>query len=81
MSEELDLDALEKIAREATQGPWEAEADRFGDWRIASVENIGIGGPDIRLWEDDATFIATFDPPTCLAMLAELRRLREKCGE
>lgn len=84
---EIDLSKLRKIAEAATPGPWEAE--RFF-WKRAVADNrywLGIDGKGevsgyIALIDDDsatedAAHIATFDPPTVIALIDELERLRE----
>lgn len=77
----LDLDALEKVARGATQRPWswvehsEPMPMRCLAPGILIIDNSpGCGGP----WGDvidkgNAAHIATFDPPTVLALIAALR--------
>lgn len=80
----IDLNHLETIAKEATQGAW-----RFWNpWDGTSHISIGNQvaweskraaaeyGDDesIPHWAD-ATHIATFDPPTVLALIARIREL------
>src|SRR5690606_964540 len=77
---EIDLDALEATARAATPGPWEAD-----DNMPFSPELQGIFAPEQRRYvlkvdfgdqpesPADAEHIATFDPPTVLALIARLR--------
>lgn len=70
----LDLDVLEAVARAATPGPWRAATD-------ASVKSYepghwGVTGPCLsRRRAANAAHIATFDPPTCLAMIQTQREL------
>lgn len=70
----LDLDALAEIAKAATDGPWTAE--RLSNslaWWVSCDEwgamfNTGyVGNGDSK---PNATHIATFDPPTVLALIA-----------
>lgn len=75
----IDLDALEATARAATPGPWEfrTESPSMGG------ENYTIrqtGTPGIRMTGYVYGFgtgmiehIATFDPPTVLALITRLR--------
>ena len=123
--EGLDLEALEKVAREATPGPWMKEVsvhsngmldahfavrtvDKHPDhpwsprfitfmtgtlrsdlrvndikgakycreceaWHLGWSREIGVDVRADAKCEADATFIATFDPPTVLRLLAALR--------
>lgn len=78
----IDLDALEKLAREATPGPWEIEYGtgddegevyglraRLGERLIET--DTGIYPPRRR----DAAFIAAANPSTVLALVARVREL------
>lgn len=76
----LDLDALEKLADEATPGPWTQGPDnRF-------VPTVGsAAGRVAALCHDyispaqtvaNAAFIAGLNPATAKALIAELRRYR-----
>lgn len=78
--EGLDLDALEKVAREATPGDREAWSSIYEGMTAAIV----VPGCDplktiaeVRSHYDDAVFLATFDPPTVLRLLAALRAQAE----
>ena len=81
----LDLDALEAVARAATPGPWEAEPYLYtadDDWvRVTSPSD----GPLFNLAEGvepvNASHIATFDPPTVLALIAKLREAEQERDE
>lgn len=80
--EDLNLDALEATARAATPGPWGLHLGAAWqvvtdapDWGQREVATTGTA--DSIGSEDDAAHIATFDPPTVLALIAELRRSRE----
>ena len=88
---DLDLTKLREIAEAATDGPWESsvvkvEPDADDALRGMGVIRSGIGivfmsanGPEILV--SDATHIATFDPPTVLALLDEIEELRAALGE
>lgn len=87
---DLNLDALEATARAATPGPWIADppsawdTDDVGGYQLQAAVRVKDSGS--ITWDDhggevfkpaDAEHIATFDPPTTLALIAEVRRLRE----
>lgn len=90
MSSELDLEQLEKVARLATgaaePSDWQADVYPVVK-RLAAFEGQTTGSVD-RLIECDgvygtmdgrvATHIATFDPPTALALVARLREAEAK---
>lgn len=82
----IDLDRLETIAKAATQGAWSAD----GPANPAPDDNLTVGpdtgegfNPDtgkgviayVQPSWDDATHIATFNPPTVLALIARIREL------
>ena len=76
---ELDLTKLREIAEAATDGPWNLHTlrtDETHDIRgsIDDEANIVIYA---ECEDADAHHIATFDPPTVLALIDELERLRE----
>lgn len=82
-----DLDGLEKVARAASQGEWKAIRDRrrMCPWRVESADGhayiADIPQPTrdaYAIFEANARHIATFDPPTVLALIAENRRLIER---
>lgn len=79
---ELDLDALERIARAVeTPGPWETRCEGYKEpTRVChDSEYVIYLGCDFAadLGAQDAEHIAAFDPPTVLGLIAELRRARE----
>ena len=94
MTERLDLDALEAVARAATPGPWTYKPTILGlpnTTVMAGDDQLGYMGVGHFL-APNATHVATFDPPTVLALIAKLReaeaviekelsRHREKHGE
>lgn len=77
------LDALEEAAKGATGGRWRVTHDPLGTHVETDLDHMGRivkgsssdRGPEFV--EPDATFIATADPPTVLALVAEVRRLWE----
>ena len=84
----LDLEALAEVARAASDGPW--ERGRFF-WKIGSTRgmpdefwvSVEAGGNVIASMPEEAApsalnadHIATFDPPTVLALIEEVRTLR-----
>lgn len=88
-----DLDALEALAKAATPGPWVLDnsgwsrpysvPDRIAggisenDWTNVIMPQDEQGGGS---WsrDEDAEYIAAADPSTILALIAELRRERER---
>src|SRR5579884_3393550 len=81
----IDLDALEKLAREASSGPWQRMPDDDAldegvtPWvRVALTGKIN-GRVDLNLSHlPNADFIAASNPSTVLALIAELRDLRRR---
>ena len=80
-----DLGRIEEVARAATQGSWEWHTSNSSP-RLVSVTIRGTRdvawasaspGYGICIDKQDAAHIATMDPPTTLALIAELRALRE----
>lgn len=77
---ELDLDKIEKAARAAALGPWEAYETERG--------TVGVSGPEQTFGNGffmrdpvpgslaDAEYIALMSPQTTLALIAEVKRLR-----
>lgn len=85
MSEPVCLDEMERIAKEATDGPWSVVAYGDGDslaihegrdWRICFMATPGETMGAMERIEANAEFIATFDPPTVLSLLSHIRGLR-----
>lgn len=82
------LAELRTVATGATDGSWEADYDHYsrGIWPEGSGGEIILGeytasdGFDSPCWEsgtdEDLRHIETFDPPTVLALLDEVERLR-----
>ncbi|MGN7978226.1 hypothetical protein ACTJJ4_11695 [Microbacterium sp. 22195] len=69
----INLDELEAVARAATPGPWLAIPSRR---ERGAYEILGVA-PVVRTSTPTMLHIAAFDPPTVLALIAELRRARE----
>src|SRR5690606_26615746 len=78
------LAELRRIAEAATPGPWRISGDGPVDrFVIASTERDHIaettrGGSFTNEDLANAYHIATFDPPTVLALLNEIERLRRE---
>lgn len=80
----LDLDALEAVARAATPGPWEYRHESPSmNGENCTIRQSGV--PGIRMSAHVYGFgtgmiehIATFDPPTVLALIAHLREAEAK---
>lgn len=82
---DLDLDALEAVAQAATPGPWQVLDSIHGDPVVHQVDRAILSGGGVATafhGEDygraDAVHIAAFDPPTVLALIAELRDSRAR---
>lgn len=79
----LDLDALEAVAKAATPGPWVTSTTVWTDDALCVDVPDGEGDEVALAWEvgggiagmarEDATYVATFDPPTVLALIAAVR--------
>lgn len=85
------LAELRAIAEKATPGPWLYRPDELSDWGWVRSENRGLflqarhPSSEVELadhrirgtdpWANDAIHIATFDPPTVLALLARIEEL------
>lgn len=79
--DELDLKKLREVAERATQGNWEecgAAIDTDVDpYEVVALETVGspyMLHEVLKMTEPDATHIATFDPPTVIALLDRLER-------
>lgn len=69
----MDDEDLKRVAEAATPGPWKVTKDECaacgGEWDIYDIP----GGDHAKFeLEADATYIATFDPPTVLSLLSRL---------
>ena len=75
-----DLDALEAVAKAATQGEWSVLG--IGPAVLGVVSDFGaLAYIDGSNDEANATYIATFCPTRILALTAEIRGLREALEE
>ncbi len=75
----INLDQIEREAREATQGKWDAAHSMVARSRVVSPEGetlAVISYSDDGLDAQNATHIANMDPETTLALIGEVRRLR-----
>lgn len=83
----IDIAALRKVAKAATPGPWNArEPSQWeGDDETLIWQGAVTSGSGTLTWDDhggevfkvdDALHIATFDPPTVLALLDQLEELQ-----
>lgn len=76
-----DLKALRKIAEAATPGPWETLGGQgpFGTHAVCHRMEQGtlveIAYRDAHFDKANAVHIATFDPPTVLALIEALARV------
>lgn len=85
MADKLELEELKKVAQAATPGPWQNGIDDLEG--VVAPHQPGLGNvvcipPTKRMysslekWAENAEFIATFDPPTVLALIAEVAASR-----
>ena len=74
-----DLDTLRKIAEQATPGPWEVDgpANAGPDDTLVLHNNDGGAIAYVQPLWDDATHIATFDPPTVLSLITRLEQAEQ----
>jgi hypothetical protein len=85
---ELDLEALKKVALEATPGPWEFGGGSVTNWHdftfemewIANGQGEDDDGVNANV-KADGEFIATFDPPTVLSLLTRIEALEAERDE
>jgi hypothetical protein len=84
----IDLDAIEAAAKAATPGPWTACAWAGADWPERRVtvgsefpagtrEAIAMNTRYAPRPREDMAYIAAMNPTTALALVEEVRRLRE----
>lgn len=86
MNSAPDVERLEKVARAALVGspqgwtahPADDEYDYFVDAGGAYLGACPDCGVRSSFDKEDATHIATFDPPTALALVAEVRELHRE---
>lgn len=76
-----NLDTLRKIAEQATPGPWEAKPYLYGVQggavRVTSPSDDDRNNLAEDVLPDDSLHIATFDPPTVLALLSRLEQAEQ----
>jgi hypothetical protein len=83
----IDLDAIESAAKAATPGPWSAMRWSGNAWPDAHI-SVGADEHGSRMAiamntryakrpEEDMNYISTMNPTTTLALVEEVRRLRE----
>lgn len=72
----MQLNEMRRIAEAATPGPWEIDGpvNPGPDDTLALHNNDGGAIAYVQPLWDDAEFIATFDPPTVLALLSRLEQ-------
>src|SRR6185312_2474494 len=81
-----EIARLREIAEKATPGPWRATNEHLG-WLVLSspsedvVEIISKEKGPVDRWQPNAAHIATFDPPTVLALLDELEKARTELAK
>lgn len=76
---QIDLDALEKLADEATPGEWTINAVRTieGQQMVCGGVDHEYGLVADVTMDRDAAFIAAANPATIKALIAELKEARE----
>lgn len=73
------LDEIEKVAQAATDGPWSVgRYDEIDSPEGPLLAGLSVGDCGVVRWTHDAIHIATFDPPTVLALIARLREAEAK---
>lgn len=68
------LDELERLARAATPGPWEAFDNHIVRPAVGAVE-VDTGNPMIGDSSNDTAYIAATNPKTVLALIERVREL------
>lgn len=84
----LNLDEIERVAREATPGPWTFHEDRYGNaFNDADGNHVCFAAPcatensELVISPADAAFIAALHPAAVLELVAEVLRLRAALKE
>jgi len=89
----INLDEIERIAREATPGPWRVSPEPRREGAMVQHHDGRYGPCDLVrkypefefdipfLAKSDAKHIATMNPATTLELLAELRTARSRIAE
>lgn len=79
MTESLNPNLLERVAREATPGPWVAVAPSPSGRFLALIPQVDVNGVLVNRWmtlgKTDYEFIATFNPERVLSLLSLLSAL------
>ena len=79
-----DLDTLLKVALSATPGPWKAEPYLYGMTGEGCRIRVTSPSTDDRhnladdILQEDAEFIATFDPPTVIELIEQVEYYKRK---
>jgi len=78
----MNIDELEKIARAATEGPWEVEVDP-PLYDCGETFNVTSVGDDVAdgVKAEDAAHIAAFNPQTALELIERMRRAEAAAAE
>ena len=74
---DLDLDRMEAVAREATPGPWTYIPTILGVPNMTVLAGDAHEGYVAIGQFRNGEHIATFDPPTVLALIEKARRAEE----
>jgi len=75
----VNLDDLEKLAKDATPGPWDLIRED-GDWEIGTDNSVVAIVVDWENAHKDAKFIRASNPQTILKLISELKYFRKKYG-
>lgn len=79
---EIDYAGLRALAENATPGPWETMSPRPDGRNAVHRPGYGLFGEEVSTFlvvdtnPADAEFIAAMDPPTVIALLDEIERIR-----
>ncbi|MEQ7847738.1 ead/Ea22-like family protein [Nocardioides kribbensis] len=69
------IQRLREVAEAATEGPWVDDQDAPASCVYSPTEDTFVTAPfDWNATGSDTRYIATFDPPTVLELLARLER-------
>lgn len=73
----IDIDEIEALAKAATPGPW--QSSQYDDLEDSNGHDLltSSGGVSCFNRAGDADFVAAANPATILALIAEVRALRE----
>lgn len=74
----IDLDAIEKLAKEATPGPWRSVPGVLS-WVLVPLAGGVNGRVDLDMSNlPNAEFVAAANPSAVLDLIAEIRRMRKQ---